>query len=237
MNNIAVIEKDVILQPQVSKEEDAVQAAYLPDPKGTWKLRKQPVYNALKRVGDVLCSLLALTILFLPLLIVAVLIMIDDFGNPFFTQQRIGKNGKPFKMLKFRSMYKDAEERKNSLMNDNESDGVTFKIENDPRITKIGRFIRRTSIDELPQLVNILIGDMAVIGPRPFIPVEQEQLPFDRLLVKPGLSCYWQIGGKNNLSREDSDALDRKYVEHHNAWVDIKIIFMTIKVVLKGNNT
>lgn len=235
MADVALLE-EVKTADELSEISEQIDD-YVPDPKGTWKLKKQPVYNVLKRVGDILCSLIAITVLFIPLLVVAIIIMVDDFGSPIYSHMRIGKNGKPFKMYKFRSMYKDADARRNALMTSNESDGVTFKMENDPRITKIGRFIRKTSIDELPQLINILKGDMSVIGPRPFIPSEQEKLPFDRLLVNPGLSCYWQVGGKNKLTRKQADELDKKYVEHHNVLVDIKIIFLTFKTVLKSDNT
>lgn len=117
-----------------------------------------------------------------------------------------------------------------------EADGPTFKIENDPRITKIGSFIRKTSIDELPQLVNILKGEMSVIGPRPFVPSEQEKLPDQRLLVKPGLSCYWQIGGKNSLTVEEQLELDFKYIEDRSVATDLKIIFKTFAIVLRNDN-
>lgn len=170
--------------------------------------KEKRVYSFIKRAFDITASLLALILLSPLFLIVMLLIFVTDPGNPFFVQQRAGKDCKMFNIYKFRSMHKDAEKRKKDLLIHNEADGPTFKIENDPRITKIGSFIRKTSIDELPQLINILKGEMSVIGPRPFIPSEQEKLPSQRLLVKPGLSCYWQIGGKNSLPVEEQLELD-----------------------------
>ncbi len=198
---------------------------------------EKPIFDLAKRVFDIICSALALIILCPVILIVAVIIMINDFGNPFFIQERIGKDSKPFKMIKFRSMYKDADKHKSELMQHNEYAAVHFKMENDPRITKIGHFIRKTSIDELPQLINILKGDMSIIGPRPFIRSEQEQLPQDRLLVKPGLSCYWQISDTAKMTNEEQLELDYKYIRERSFWTDIKIIFLTVKVVFTGKNS
>ncbi|MBR4319495.1 MAG: sugar transferase, partial [Oscillospiraceae bacterium] len=136
----------------------------------------------------------------------------------------------------FRSMYRDADARREELLKKNESSGATFKMKKDPRITRVGSIIRKTSIDELPQLLNILKGDMSIIGPRPFIPSEQKNLPSDRLSVMPGLSCYWQIGGKNELSLAEQIALDRKYIKERSLWTDIKIVFKTMMHVLTGKN-
>ena len=134
-------------------------------------------------------------------------------------------------------MYKKAEQMRDSLLAQNEADGPTFKIAKDPRVTTVGRFIRKTSIDELPQLINILKGDMSVIGPRPFIPKEQAKLSGVRLLVRPGLSCYWQIGGKNSLTVEELIALDIKYIEERSLFVDFKIIIKTFSVLFKNENS
>ena len=131
-------------------------------------------------------------------------------------------------------MQKNAEQVKSELMDQNEVDGPLFKITNDPRVTKVGAFIRKTSIDELPQLVNILTGEMSVIGPRPFIPAEQAELPDQRLIVKPGLSCYWQIGGKNSISLEEQMELDFRYIEERSVLTDLNIIGKTIKAVFKS---
>ncbi|MBQ8825061.1 MAG: sugar transferase [Ruminococcus sp.] len=197
---------------------------------------EKTVYDVVKRSLDVICSVLALIVLSPVLLITSIAIYIDDPGPVIFKQIRVGKNGTKFMIYKFRSMKVNADAHKNELMNQNQSEGVTFKIFNDPRRTRVGKFIRKTSIDELPQLVNILIGDMSVIGPRPFIPEEQNQLPADRLLVKPGLSCYWQIEGKNTLPIEKQIALDRKYIIERSLLVDLKIIFRTFAIIFKKEN-
>lgn len=196
----------------------------------------KPVYNIVKRGMDITCSLLALILLSPILILTAIAIFIDDPGPVLFKQTRIGKDNKPFKIYKFRSMKINAEELKASLMKQNQDKGANFKIKHDPRITRVGRIIRATSIDELPQLINILKGDMAIIGPRPFIAEEQKNLPSDRLMVKPGLSCYWQIGGKNSLTLSEQIELDRKYVRERSVIVDVKIIVKTMIVVVVGKN-
>lgn len=197
---------------------------------------EKPFYDVLKRVIDIFCSVLALIALSPLLLITTIVIIIDDFGTPFYKQIRIGKDGKAFMIYKFRSMRLDADEHRKELLEQNNSNGATFKMKHDPRITRVGSFIRKTSIDELPQLINILKGDMSVIGPRPFIPEEQALLPKDRLLVKPGLSCYWQISGKNKLSVEEQIELDRQYIAERSFLTDIKIIIKTALLVFKGKN-
>lgn len=197
---------------------------------------QRPVYHFIKRVMDVSCSLLALIILSPVLLITAIAIFIDDPGPVLFKQTRIGKDCKPFQIFKFRSMKLNAEAMKAELMSQNQDHGANFKIDHDPRITRVGRLIRATSIDELPQLLNILKGDMAVIGPRPFIEEEQKNLPSDRLLVKPGLSCYWQIGGKNELSMTQQIELDRKYIREQSVILDVKIIMKTMLLVVSRKN-
>lgn len=197
---------------------------------------RKPFYGAVKRCLDILCSLIALVLLSPLMLITAIAIFIDDPGPILFRQIRIGKDNKPFKILKFRSMKRNAEKVKASLMKQNQDKGANFKMNHDPRVTRIGRIIRATSIDELPQLINILKGDMAVIGPRPFIEEEQKRLPSDRLLVKPGLSCYWQISGKNSLPLPEQIKLDRRYIEERSIIVDTKIVFLTFTKVLSGKN-
>ena len=194
--------------------------------------KSKPVYEFFKRLLDIFCSLLALIVLSPVFLISMIAIYIDEPGPVIFRQIRIGQNGRKFVILKFRSMCVNAEELKAQIMSQNIDKGANFKVKNDPRITRVGRILRNTSIDELPQLINILKGDMAIIGPRPFIESEQNRLPNDRLLVKPGLSCYWQIGGKNNLSIQEQIELDRKYVRERSLIVDIKIIFLTLKFIV-----
>lgn len=203
------------------------------------RLEKKPVYEAVKRVMDIFCSILALILLSWLFVIVTIVIMVDDFGNPFYSQMRTGKNGKQFKMYKFRTMYKDADARKQELMDKNESDGPLFKIADDPRITKIGRFLRNSSIDELPQLINIIKGDMAIIGPRPLITSEQDacnEYQKQRLLVKPGLSSYSVLEPK---CREDFNywiELDLKYIKERSFSTDVKIVLKTIKHIFKRKN-
>ena len=194
-------------------------------------------YWILRRGQDILFSLTALLILWPVMLIVALVIFIDDpHGSPFFGQIRCGRDGKLFKMYKFRSMFVDAEERLKDLLKDNEMDGPAFKMKDDPRITRVGRFIRATSLDELPQLINILKGDMSIVGPRPALPREVEQyteLQKQRMYVTPGLTCYWQIQPKrNDISFDEWMALDLKYIQERSFWVDWKIIFKTIGAVI-----
>lgn len=198
--------------------------------------KKKPVYDFLKRGFDIVCSLAALVVLSPVFLITSIAIVIDDFGNPFFVQERVGFNNKLFRMIKFRSMCLNADEKKAALEEKNEYDSVHFKITDDPRITKVGKVIRRTSIDELPQLINVLKGDMSIIGPRPFIQSEQEQLPAERLKVKPGLSCYWQIEKTQNMPIEEQLELDYKYISERSFATDLKIIFRTIAVVFRMGN-
>ncbi len=201
------------------------------------QLRKKKGYWILRRGQDILFSLLALLFLFPVMLIVALVVFIDDpHGSPFFSQARCGKDGKLFKMYKFRSMYVDAEERLQELLKENEMDGPAFKMKNDPRVTRVGKFIRKTSLDELPQLWNILKGDMSIVGPRPALPREVEQyteLQKQRLIVTPGLTCYWQTKPKRNeISFDEWMELDLKYIQERSFFVDWKIIFKTVGAVI-----
>ncbi len=194
-------------------------------------------YWFLRRTQDIILSVLALLVLWPLMLIVALIIFIDDpHGSPIFSQVRVGRDGKLFKMYKFRSMYMDAEDRLNELLQENEMDGAAFKMKDDPRITHVGRFIRKVSIDELPQLFNIVKGDMSIVGPRPALPREVEQYTerqMQRLFVTPGLTCYWQIQPKrNDIGFEEWMALDLQYIQDRSFWVDWKIIFKTVRAVL-----
>lgn len=202
-------------------------------------LRKHRLYWIGRRTQDVILSSLALVALSPVMLATAIAIVVDDpSAGPIFSQERIGRNGKPFKFYKFRSMCPNAEEKLDDLLDQNEMDGPVFKIKDDPRITRVGKFIRKTSLDELPQLWNILKGDMSIVGPRPALPREVEQYgdyEKQRLYVTPGLSCYWQIAPhRNDLSFEEWMDLDVKYVKERSFWVDWKIIFKTFKVCLLG---
>lgn len=173
-------------------------------------------------------------------LLVALAIKIEDpKGKVFFAQQRCGKDNKPFPMYKFRSMVSNAEELLDELMEQNEMDGPVFKIKEDPRITKVGKFIRKTSIDELPQLFNILMGDMSIVGPRPAIPhevAEYNDYQKQRLLVKPGLTCIWQVSGRNSIGFDEWVDMDLEYIEKRNLWMDIKLIFKTVGVLFGDDN-
>ncbi|MDO5378768.1 MAG: sugar transferase [Clostridia bacterium] len=191
------------------------------------------------RAQDIFFSLLALAILWPVLAIVALIIVIDSPGaGPIFAQERVGRDGKTFRFYKFRSMVPNAEQKLEGLLDRNEMDGPVFKIKDDPRITRVGKFIRRTSIDELPQLINVLMGDMSIVGPRPAIPREVAQYDDyerQRLYVQPGITCYWQIQPhRNELSFEEWLELDLKYIREQSFLVDWKIILMTIRVVLTG---
>ncbi|EGP5602594.1 sugar transferase [Enterococcus faecium] len=196
-------------------------------------------YFFLKRGIDIIGSLIGL-ILLMPIFIgVAAILKIEEFeGDIFFSQVRIGKNGEKFIMYKFRSMYMNAEEQLEELLKLNDISGAMFKMKEDPRITRVGKFIRRTSIDELPQLWNVLKGNMSLVGPRPAIPREVKvYTPYDRqrLIVKPGCTGLWQISGRNNLSFNEMVRLDLEYIQHPSIARDINIIFKTIILMVKPN--
>lgn len=198
----------------------------------------KPVYDVCKRIFDLVMSIFALIVLSPVFLITAIAILLEDGGPVFFCQTRLTKGGREFKMFKFRSMVKDAEARLASLQAQNEMKGPAFKITNDPRITKVGAIIRKTSIDELPQLFNIIMGDMSIIGPRPPLPREVVQYtPYQmhRLDVITGLACYHECQGRSDSKDFDSWVeSDLKYIRERSMLTDLKVIFMTIKVVLTG---
>lgn len=202
-------------------------------------VKNRPLYFFAKRCFDVVSSLCGMIVLSPVFLATAIAIKCEDPNGPvIFSQERVGKDGKLFKMYKFRSMYTDAEERLSELQEQNEADGPVFKIKDDPRITKVGHFIRKFSIDELMQLINVFFGDMSVVGPRPALPNEVEEYDDyakNRLTVKPGLSCYWQVSGRSNIGFEEWMALDVKYINEMSMLTDIKIILLTIPAVLKGD--
>lgn len=192
------------------------------------------IYDTSKRFIDILLSLAGLIILAPLLFLVSILIKLESRGNIIFVQERVGLNGKPFKMYKFRSMVSNAEDLKKDLMDHNDMEGPMFKMKHDPRITKIGKFIRKTSIDELPQLLNVLKGDMSLVGPRPSLPNEVEKFEdwmMERLKVKPGITCIWQVSGRNNIGFEEWMKLDVKYVHERSMLLDLKLIFKTFFVL------
>ena len=202
--------------------------------------RRGIIYLFLKRTMDILGSGIGLILLSPIFILVALAIKMEDSkGKIFFAQERCGKNNKSFKMYKFRSMVSNAEELLEELMCENEMDGPVFKIKEDPRITRVGKFIRKTSIDELPQLYNILIGDMSIVGPRPAIPhevAEYNDYQRQRLLVKPGLTCIWQVSGRNSIGFDQWVDMDLEYIDKRNFWMDIKLIFKTVGVLFGDAN-
>lgn len=201
--------------------------------------KQNNIYEASKRVLDFVAALLGLILLSPVFLIVSILIKLESEGEVIFSQTRIGLKGKKFKMYKFRSMVKNAEELKAKLAAQNEMSGPMFKMKEDPRVTKVGKFIRKTSIDELPQLINVLKGEMSLVGPRPSLPKEVENFEpwmLQRLEVKPGLTCYWQVSGRNNIDFEDWMKLDIQYVEDRNFLLDLKLIFKTFFVLFGDKN-
>ena len=198
------------------------------------------LYSVTKRLIDIVGSLCGIILLSPLFLIVAILIKLEDpKGKIFFAQERNGRYPKTFKMYKFRSMVHNAEELLKDLMDRNEQTGPVFKINDDTRITKVGKFIRKTSIDELPQLFNVLKGDMSLVGPRPAIPREVEQYnsyQMQRLAVKPGLTCIWQVSGRNNIGFDEWVEMDIEYIKTRNLWLDIKLIFKTVGVLFGDDN-
>lgn len=201
--------------------------------------KRKLVYSFIKRCFDFIAALCAVIILSPLLIIVALLIFIDDpKGSPIFKQIRVGRNGKEFRMYKFRSMVVNAEEILKTLQDKNEKDGPVFKMKNDPRITRVGRFIRKTSIDELPQLFNIIKGDMSIVGPRPALKKEvavYTEVQKQRLLVRPGLTCIWQVQPhRDAISFDDWVKMDIDYINRRSLLLDLKLIFRTVLVVITG---
>ena len=194
-----------------------------------------------KRALDLVGSTVGLVILGISYIFVAPLIKFDSKGPVFFVQKRVGKNGEIFDFYKYRSMYIDAEERKAALMKDNEMEGPMFKMKDDPRITKVGKFLRKTSIDELPQFWNVFKGDMSLVGTRP--PTEQEFKEYEaahkcRLAMVPGITGMWQVSGRSNIKEfDDIIKLDMQYIDNWSIWLDIKILFQTVGAVFTGRGS
>ncbi|HEY3413864.1 MAG TPA: sugar transferase [Armatimonadota bacterium] len=194
-------------------------------------------YLLAKRVIDVVLCSVGLVVLSPLLLLVAIAIKIDSRGPIFFRQVRVGRNHRPFYCLKFRSMTADAEKRRDEIAHLNEVDGPVFKIRNDPRVTRVGSWIRKGSIDELPQLINVLKGEMTLVGPRPPIPSEVEKYEdwmLPRLSVTPGITCIWQISGRSNISFEQWMRMDLEYINKCSIKQDLSILLRTIPAVLFG---
>lgn len=191
-----------------------------------------------KRTFDVTVASIVMLLLSPLFLLVVLVIRLDSPGSILFSQDRVGKNGRVFKMWKFRSMYIDAEQRKAELMKHNQmKGGVLFKMKNDPRITRVGRFIRKFSIDELPQFINVFLGDMSLVGPRPPLPVEVAQYtPYQRqrLEVIPGITCIWQVSGRSEVSFAQQVEMDIEYISTQSFWQDITLLLKTVPAVLSA---
>ncbi|MDF3128259.1 sugar transferase [Kiritimatiellaeota bacterium B1221] len=202
-----------------------------------WEMSLRSLY-VIKRTVDVLAASLGMLVLSPVFLILILCIVIEDGWPVFYSQPRVGQNGRVFRFYKFRSMVRNADKIKEELMTQNESgDGVIFKMKNDPRITRIGRFIRRYSLDELPQLFNVLTGDMSLVGPRPPIPSEVAEYSLEdrkRLHVKPGITCIWQVSGRSDIPFKEQVQLDVQYIRTQGFWNDIKLLLKTIPAVLLG---
>lgn len=198
---------------------------------------KSKIYRGFKRIVDVILGCIGLVLLSPVFLILAICIKIDSKGSVIFAHKRIGKNGKEFNMYKFRSMYENAEEMIENFSEEQKKEWQeNFKLENDPRITRIGNFLRKTSLDELPQIVNIIRGDLSIIGPRPVTGEELEKYEENKekfLSITPGLTGYWQANGRSNTTYEERMQMELYYVDNQSLWLDIKIFFKTIVSVVK----
>lgn len=197
------------------------------------------LYLFIKRLFDIFASLIGIVILIPLTIIIGFAIKLEDRGPIFFAQERVTKNGKLFKLYKFRSMVTNAEEIRETMDDENEMDGPVFKVKNDKRITKVGHFIRKTGIDEVPQFVNIFLGDMSLVGPRPALPrevAEYDEKAKRRLEVKAGITCIWQIHpNRNSITFDEWMAMDTEYVDNASILLDLKIIFKTIGAVFKAD--
>ena len=200
-------------------------------------LKKKPIYSFLKRFGDILGSLLIIILFSWLYLILAILVKCTSKGPIIYKSQRVGKDGKLFTFYKFRSMRVGADQELDSLLDQNETGGITFKIKNDPRITKFGKFLRKTSLDELPQIFNVLNGSMSFVGPRPALPREVEQYndyQRQRLLVKQGLTCIWQCSGRSDTTFDEQIEMDLEYINKRGFWFDIWLMIKTFFAVISG---
>lgn len=227
------------METRTNNDESKHQPCQIDEKLNTISVRGGKCYAFFKRMFDIVSSLCAIIVLSPLMLIIGFLVKITSRGPMIYKSKRVGKNGKIFTMYKFRSMYKDAEQKLQELLDKNEvKGGVTFKMKHDPRVTPFGIFIRKTSMDELPQLFNILFGSMTVIGPRAALPSEVEKMndyQKQRMLVKQGLSGEWQAHGRSNTSFDEMIEMDLSYIQDKRSfWYDIKLIFVTIWSVIVG---
>jgi len=193
----------------------------------------------IKRIFDLTLTLAAIPVMLPVMLVIALAIKVDSPGPAFFFQNRVGLRKRPFRMIKFRSMYQGSEEKLKDLESINEAEGPIFKISNDPRITRVGKFLRKTSLDELPQLFNVIRGHMSLVGPRPMslrdVNLFDRGIQRKRFSVRPGLTCLWQISGRSNLPFSKWLELDLAYIDSWSLGLDFKILLKTIPIVLKGS--
>jgi exopolysaccharide biosynthesis polyprenyl glycosylphosphotransferase len=215
-------------------EDDRITNIY-----GSSGFEKKKIYFIIKRIIDLFGSGLGIVFLSPIMIITAICIKLESRGPIIFGQERVGLCGKTFKMYKFRSMVLNAEELLDKLKKNNEMSGPMFKMKDDPRITKVGKIIRKTSIDELPQLFNVLKGEMSLVGPRPNLPREVSkftEFQKQKLYAKPGLTCYWQVMGRNSIDFEDWMKLDIKYIKERSILLDIKLIYRTFFILFGDEN-
>lgn len=237
MNNLAKSEVSSVQDEIYSHDIKQVNILYC----GQKQMKNGKLYLFTKRIIDLVGALIGILVFSPVFLVVAISIKFEDFGtNVIYSQKRIGLNGKKFKMYKFRSMVVNAEEKLDELLEHNEIEGAMFKMKEDPRITKVGKFIRRTSLDELPQLINVVRGEMSLVGPRPPLSREVEQYTpneLQRLKIVPGCTGLWQVSGRSSLDFCEMIELDLEYAENRSLLFDIKIILKTIPVMLSAKNS
>lgn len=203
-----------------------------------YRYEERRAYSFVKRTFDLVASMLFLVLFFWVFLAIAIAIKLDDGGPVFYISNRVGRFGREFRFYKFRSMQADADSQIKDLEQLNEQNGQLFKIKDDPRITRVGRFLRRTSLDELPQIFNIFKGDISFVGPRSPLPREVENYTpraMQRLSIIGGLTCYWQIGGRSTIDFDGMLALDERYIRERGILTDLKILFLTIPAVIRGD--
>ena len=223
-------------------QEEARRATFLTGPLGSITLHDESWdarASMIKRVADIVISSIMLLVLGPIFLIIAILIKLTSDGPVLFSQTRLGYGKRPFQILKFRTMVQNAEKLIAQVEHLNETQGPTFKLKNDPRITPLGKFLRKTSLDEIPQLINVFVGDMSLVGPRPLPLRDYEGFSQDwhrrRFSVKPGITCLWQVMGRSSIGFDEWMALDMRYIDQWSVWLDIKILFQTIPAVFRGS--
>jgi len=229
------------MTPQGNEAEVALESNAYYSSHALERSSSKRAYLIAKRSIDIIGAAVGIFVL-LPVFIgVSIIIKLEDPNGPiFFHQKRVGKHGVPFRMYKFRSMVSNAEELLEDLLSQNEIEGAMFKMKHDPRVTRIGRFIRKTSIDELPQLVNVLMGDMSLVGPRPPLPREvAEYTAYDkrRLTVVPGCTGLWQVSGRSKLTFYQMVELDLQYIKERSVWMDFKIMLRTVLLLFGSKNS